>query len=195
MTVKSFRNLLLKNQKHPVMIGPMLVHHRKLFSTYHFFASSLVSLNQSLADLKAFGTDGEECLCNVFDTQFSQVCHVRCFLHFRENCKAKLQEMNDGVADLSTNGKECLYNAFGTQFSQACHVWRFLHSREDCKAKLQEMMVSNDGVVDIIQDVLGSFLKGKSGLVDASTSVELKSQLHSLKTKNTNKDCKLLNRQ
>ena len=140
VTVTSFRNLLLKNQttgKHPVMIGPMLVHRRKLFSSYHFFASSLVSLKPSLCDLKAFGTDGEECLYNAFGTQFSHACHVRCFLHFRDNCKAKLQEMK----------------------------------------------VSNDGVVDIIQDVLGSFLKGRPGLVDARTSEELNSQLLCLKSK------------
>ena len=38
VTVTSFRNLLLKNErtgKNPVMIGPMLVHRRKLFSSYH----------------------------------------------------------------------------------------------------------------------------------------------------------------
>lgn len=47
VTVTSYRNLLLKNKrtkKNPVMIGPMLVHRRKLFSSYYFFASSLVSL-------------------------------------------------------------------------------------------------------------------------------------------------------
>ena len=136
----SFCNLLLKNQttgKNPVVIGPMLVHHRKLFSSYHFFASSLVSLKPSLSDFQAFGTDGEECLYNALATQFSQAHHVRCFLHFRDNCKAKLQEMK----------------------------------------------VSNDGVLEIIQDILGSFLKGKSGLVDACTSEELRSQLHSLQSK------------
>ena len=97
VTVTSFCNLLLKNQrtgKNPVVIGPMLVHRRKLFSSYHFFASSLVSLKPSLSDLQAFGTDGEECLYNAFATQFSQARHVRCFLQFWDNCKAKLQEMS-----------------------------------------------------------------------------------------------------
>ena len=40
VTVISFRNLMLKNrrtEKNPVMLGPMMVHRRKLFSTYHFF--------------------------------------------------------------------------------------------------------------------------------------------------------------
>ena len=74
VTVTSFCNILLKNQrtgKNPVMIGPMLVHRRKLFSSYHFFAFTLVSLKPSLCNLQAFGTDGEECLYNAFATQFS----------------------------------------------------------------------------------------------------------------------------
>lgn len=140
VTVTNFCNLLLKNQrteKNPVMIGPMLVHRRKLFSSYHFFASSLVSLKPSLSGIQTFGTDGEECLYNTFATQFCQARHVRCFLHFRDSCKAKLQEMK----------------------------------------------VSNELTLEIIQDILGSFLRGKPGLVDACTSEELRSQLYSLQSK------------
>jgi len=65
VTVTNFQNLLIvsqKTNKHPIMIGPMLVHCRKMFSTYHFFASSLVSLKPQLTDIQAFGTDGVECL-------------------------------------------------------------------------------------------------------------------------------------
>ena len=74
VAVTSYCNLLLKNRrtgKNPVMIGPMLVHRRKLFSSYHFFASSLVSMKPSIPQLQVFGTDGEECLYSVFSTQFS----------------------------------------------------------------------------------------------------------------------------
>ena len=93
VTVTSYRNLLLKNHatgQNPVMIGPMLVHGRKLFSSYHFFASSLVSLKPSISHLQAFGTDGEENLFSAFSAQYSLAKHLRCFLHFRDNCKAKL---------------------------------------------------------------------------------------------------------
>ena len=72
----------------------MLVHRRKLFSSYHFFASSLVSLKPSISHLQAFGTDGEENLLNAFSAQFSHAKHLRYFLHFRDNCKAKLQQMS-----------------------------------------------------------------------------------------------------
>ena len=90
VTVISYRNLMLKKmrtKKNPVMLGPMMVHRRKLFSTYHFFASSLVSLNPSIAQLRSFGTDGEECLYSAFAAQFPFATHLRCFLHFCDNCK------------------------------------------------------------------------------------------------------------
>ena len=93
LTVTSYRNLLFKNYRtknHPVMIGPMLVHRKKLFRSYHFLASSLVSLKPSLSQLQAFGTDG---YIRHFQSNFpmQDICVV--FLHFRDNCKAKLLEM------------------------------------------------------------------------------------------------------
>ena len=138
VTVTSYRNLLLQNRrsrKNPVMVGPMLIHRRKLFTSYHFLASQLVSMKPSLSQLQAFGTDGEECLYTAFSTQFPNARHLRCFLHFRDNCKAKLQDMN----------------------------------------------VPNHIQLIIIQDILGSFLKGKEGLVDASDGGDLYSRLQSLK--------------
>ena len=138
VTVTSYSNQLpqpfVRTGKNPVMIGPMLVHRRKLFSSYHFFASSLVSMKPSISQLQAFGTDGEECLYSAFSTQFSHARHLRCFLHFQDNCKAKLQQMN----------------------------------------------TPNDVILDIIQDILGSFLKGKEGLVDANDGDDLRSRLQPL---------------
>ena len=52
VTVISYHNLMLKimrTRKNPVMLQPMMVHRRKLFSTYHFFDLCLVSLNPSIA--------------------------------------------------------------------------------------------------------------------------------------------------
>ena len=46
----------------PIMLGPILVHQRKLFETYHFSISSLIRFAPSLDHILAFGTDGEEAL-------------------------------------------------------------------------------------------------------------------------------------
>ena len=69
VTVSIFRHLHLldrSTQKHPVILGPMLIHQRKTTQTYHFFASSIVGLRPQLSNLQAFGTDGEKSLEAAF---------------------------------------------------------------------------------------------------------------------------------
>ena len=98
VTITTYRHLLLHQQgnpggKPPVMVGPMFIHVRKDFSTYHFFSSSLVGQRQQLSSLQAFGTDGELALENAFMATFPRAQHIRCFLHFRGNVERKLQDL------------------------------------------------------------------------------------------------------
>ena len=61
VTLIAFRYMLLehRNEGHsPIMLGPLLVHQQKKFSSYHFFISTLISLCPKLTNIKAFGTDG-----------------------------------------------------------------------------------------------------------------------------------------
>lgn len=60
--------ILESNQggKPPVLIGPVLIHYRKTFETYLFFASSMIGLKKELQNLHAFGTDGEKALIDAF---------------------------------------------------------------------------------------------------------------------------------
>ena len=62
VTVTTYRHLLLMTkddqQKHPVLIGPLLFMLKKI-SRHIIFASSLVSKKPELAELQCFGTDGE----------------------------------------------------------------------------------------------------------------------------------------
>ena len=51
---------------HPVFIGPIMIHYRKSFSMYLFFASTLLGMKPELSNLKSFGTDGEEALFDAF---------------------------------------------------------------------------------------------------------------------------------
>ena len=80
--------------EHPVMMGPLLVHQCKQFSTYHFFGSSLVGLRPCLSNIRSFGTDGEAALVKAFQTVFTQAQHLRFFLHFRGNLDDKLRKLN-----------------------------------------------------------------------------------------------------
>ena len=60
-----YRHVLINDRRtgeSPIMLGPILVHQRKLFETYHFFISSLIRFAPSLDHILAVGTDGEEAL-------------------------------------------------------------------------------------------------------------------------------------
>lgn len=98
VTITTNRHLLLHPHGNPggmppVMVGPMFIHVRKDFSTYHFFSSSLVGQRQQLSSLQAFGTDGELALESAFTATFPRAQHMRCFLHFRGSVERKLQEL------------------------------------------------------------------------------------------------------
>ena len=63
VTLITYRHMLLETKRgksHPIFLGPMLIHYRKTFGTYLFFASTLVGLSQQLQGIRAFGTDGEQ---------------------------------------------------------------------------------------------------------------------------------------
>lgn len=78
----------------PLFIGPMLIHKRMDFSTYHYFASQLISLCPSLTHIRSFGTDGEKALYEAFSATFPEAVHVRCFNHFKANVEEKLKDLH-----------------------------------------------------------------------------------------------------
>ena len=54
LTPVTYRHRLLVSRRTgrpPVCLGPVMIHFRKTFSTYHFFASSLVELAPDLENL------------------------------------------------------------------------------------------------------------------------------------------------
>ena len=58
VTITAYRQLILRSKRsseHPVFIGPVMVHYKKSFSTYLFFASSLVGIRPELSNVKCFG--------------------------------------------------------------------------------------------------------------------------------------------
>lgn len=65
VTAIAFRHLMLNQGyssdvvNHPLLIGPMMIHHRKTYESYSCLFSTLRSLRPGLNHLKAFGTDGE----------------------------------------------------------------------------------------------------------------------------------------
>lgn len=99
-TPTAYRHLLLTTRRYdkpPLFLGPCLVHYRKNFPSFLFFASSLVALRRDLESLRAFGTDGEKALYDAFLHEFRYAVHLFCSIHARRNvkdelCKRKLPE-------------------------------------------------------------------------------------------------------
>ena len=66
------------------------MHQAKTYDAYNYFFSKMVSLNKDIANVLAFGTDGEEPLCKAMERNMYHAIHLRCFGHFRDNCKERL---------------------------------------------------------------------------------------------------------
>ena len=86
-----------KTGKHSMMMGPMFLHQRKTFESYNFFFSKLVGMNKDMAAVLAFGTDGKEALAQALQRNFYHALHLRCFTHFKDNCKEQLKLIPHGV--------------------------------------------------------------------------------------------------
>ena len=95
VTPTTYQNLLVKTDRgnHPVILGPVLIHHTKTFRPFHYLASTMIRLNPRLVHLRAFGTDGESELIKAFHTCFPQAVHLRCTNHLRQNIKEKLHDL------------------------------------------------------------------------------------------------------
>lgn len=115
VTVMSYRHLMLGSRrgsergKHPVMLGPLFIHQRKQFSSYHFFISQLVGLKPALQNIRSVGTDGEQALVSALATQFKSAIPLRCFLHVRGNLETKLSELKLPKAVM----QEFIWDVFG----------------------------------------------------------------------------------
>ena len=99
VTVTTYRHLVLQCKRsceHPVFIGPVMIHYKKSFATYLFFASTLLGLRPQLSHLKCFGTDDEQALHNAFLSVFPSAVHLLCSLHMRRSLKMKLRDLNVG---------------------------------------------------------------------------------------------------
>lgn len=95
VTPLTYRHLLLETVRsgnQPVFLGPILIHYRKTFSTYLYFASTLIGLRRDLEKLQSFGTDGELALVDAFSHEFGYATHLSCAIHLRRNVKQQLQD-------------------------------------------------------------------------------------------------------
>lgn len=92
VTPTTYPHLMLedvRSLKHPCICGPILVHQQVDFASFNYFASTLISHDQRLRSILAFGTDGDKALIEAFSHTFPFALRFRCFIHFKKNIKEK----------------------------------------------------------------------------------------------------------
>ena len=92
VTLTSFKHKMFVHKqtgKHPVFIGPSIIHMTKEFEDYHYLSSLLKTHCKNFETLTAFGTDGEINLANAFVRELPDAIHLRCKIHLFENRERK----------------------------------------------------------------------------------------------------------
>ena len=95
VTPTTYRHLMLVDitlQKHPTMAGPILVHQRKDFASFNYFANTMICFEKKLKEVLAFGTDGDQALIEAFAHNFPFAKQLRCFIHMKKNISTKLKD-------------------------------------------------------------------------------------------------------
>ena len=92
VTPTTYHNLLDETTRgnNPLPLGPILIHQTKTFRPFHYLASMLIQLNPQLAELRAFGTDGEPELIKAFEICFSKAVQLRCTNHLWQNVRTSM---------------------------------------------------------------------------------------------------------
>jgi len=126
LTVTTYRNLKVvtkRDGKHPLMIGPLLLSQTKTTESYMYFFGKLGALNRDIRNILAFGTDGEEALIEGMKSTMPHAVQLRCFGHFRDNCKMKLRKCN--VPD--TVQQTFLDDLFGKRYGETFERGKTCH--------------------------------------------------------------------
>jgi len=107
----TYRDLMLKTKSgvHPVMLGPILIHQRKLFSSYYTLPSTMIRHEPDLLGVLAFGTDGEIALYQALESAFPFATHLLCDMHMQDTMSSKLKDL--GIRGLES--KQYMADIFG----------------------------------------------------------------------------------
>ena len=115
VTITTYKNPLLivrSTGKHPVFIGPILIHSKKTFESYYTLPSAMVRIRPDLTKLKAFGTDDEVNLYSALGSLFRDAHHLLCFIHVRDNIEKALKNNN------VENPEEYISEIFGEKIGE-----------------------------------------------------------------------------
>lgn len=133
----TYRDLMLKTKSgcHPVMLGPILLHQRKLFTSYYTLPSTMIRYDPDLRGILAFGTDGELALSKAFESAFPFAVHLLCDMHMEDTITSKLKDL--GIRGLEA--KQYKVDIFGGQCDPSSPSLVSSKSKEEFKDRLTRL--------------------------------------------------------
>ena len=95
VTITTYRHLqfLTKENVHPVMLGPTIIHARKEYQSYFSLPSDMLRLEPKIAGMRVFGSDSEKKFHKQFSNLFPTAIHLLCDLHMKDNIQNKLKDL------------------------------------------------------------------------------------------------------
>ena len=114
VTATQYKHLLLVNRqsgKHPVMVGPLLVHQKKEKLSFKLLVDSLVDQEPRLKNLRARGTDGQTAISLAFKERCVFLLVLFCAINLRRNVTDKMVAL--GIEE--SERREICADIFGVQ--------------------------------------------------------------------------------
>ena len=78
--------------KHPIFLGPTIVHFEKDVFLFSCFASEILTHQSAINSLKTIRTDLEKAISNGFLSQIKDLKLLLCFFHLQQNDKGKVNK-------------------------------------------------------------------------------------------------------
>ena len=103
----------------------------------HFLFSKMTSLNRDVSGVLSFGTDGEDELIKAMKRNFTHALSLRCFRHFRDNCKGVLKKSNVPEAVQQEFLSDIFGSKLGGIFEKGEHTFQSFHVRVQIYALLR----------------------------------------------------------
>ena len=118
-TYRNKRIVKVENGKHPVHLGPIMLHFSKDKETFGRFALELLAASPDLKELKTIGVDLESAIFNGFKNIFPDLSRLICVGHLRKRDEVKLNEIlsktGKSVADKRHCSSEVTKDIYGTK--------------------------------------------------------------------------------
>ena len=105
----SYRNqrlLSVRSKKHPVGLGPVMLHFTKDEGTFRRFALELLAANPSLNKIKKIGVDMESAIFNGFKSVIAAIAKLLCVRHLRQRDEKAIEKCQESIQGNSDSQKE-----------------------------------------------------------------------------------------